>query len=104
MLSKSKWSMKSAWAERPGGDTTNMTNVSFEDVLISFGHGTKEEKKAILRRNSGMKVYMDLTCFDPQEFYAEFPQLKGSFAALFCDDARKIEIHFRERDVRAAAK
>ncbi len=47
---------------------------------------------------------MDLTCFDPDEFYQEFNQLKGSFAALFCDEARKIEIHFREHEKKVISK
>lgn len=76
----------------------NMTNVSFANILINFGFGTKEEKKNILRTNTDKNVFMDLTCFDPAEFYSEFPQLKGSFAALFCDESKKIEIHFKERN------
>lgn len=78
-------------------DITNMTNVEFGDVLINFGFGTKEEKKKVLKENPKQKIYMDLTCFDPAEFYGEFPQLKGSFAALFCDQNKKIEIHLQER-------
>lgn len=74
-----------------------MTNVSFENFLLNFGFGTKEEKKQILKDNADKKVYMDLTCFDPAEFYKEFPQLKGSFAALFCDEDKKMEIHFQEK-------
>lgn len=75
-----------------------MTNVSFDHILLNFGFGTKEEKKEVLKKNQDKKVYMDLTCFDPQEFYLEFPNLKGAFAALFCDDEKKMEIHFREKD------
>jgi 3-hydroxybutyryl-CoA dehydrogenase len=40
---------------------------------------------------------MDLTCYDPEEFYHEFPQLKGAFAALFADEEKKIEIHLKEK-------
>jgi hypothetical protein len=75
-----------------------MTNLSFDNILINFGFGTKEEKKKILSENSEKKIFMDLTCYDPSEFYSEFPQLKGTFAALFCDELKKIEIHFKERD------
>lgn len=75
-----------------------MTNVSFENILINFGFGTKEEKKAVLKDHADKKVFMDLTCYDPAEFYREFPQLKGSFAALFCDENKKVEIHFNEKD------
>ncbi len=81
-----------------------MTNVSFDDILISFGHGSKEEKKAVLETNKDKKVYMDLTCFDPAEFYTAYPQLKGAFAALFCDERKKVEVHFRERDERLVKK
>ena len=70
-----------------------MTNVTFDNILINFGFGTKEEKKEILKANSGKEIYMDLTCYDPAEFYAEHPDLKGSFAALFCDEEKKIEVH-----------
>lgn len=75
-----------------------MTNISFENILINFGFGTKEEKKDILRTNKDKNVFMDLTCFDPAEFYSEFPNLHGTFAALFCDEAKKIEIHFKEKN------
>lgn len=81
-----------------------MTNVQIDKVLLSFGFGTKEEKKEILRKNSDKFIYMDLTCYDPEEFYNEFPQLKGSFAALFCDERKKIEIHFKEKNDLAIAK
>lgn len=81
-----------------------MTNVCFEDVLINFGFGTKEEKKTLLRNHPGKKIYMDLTCFDPTEFYPEFPQLKGTFAALFCDESKRMEIHIQEKDERILRK
>lgn len=72
-----------------------MTNVQFENVLISFGHASREDKIKVLTENSGRDVYMDLTCFDPAEFYNTFPQLKGSFAALFCDEDKKVEVHLK---------
>jgi hypothetical protein len=75
-----------------------MTNIAFENILINFGFSTKEEKKALLKQHTDKDVFMDLSCYDPAEFYAEFPQLKGSFAALFCDEAKKIEIHFKEKN------
>lgn len=74
-----------------------MTNVKFENVLINFGFGTKEEKLKLLKENHSSEVYMDLTCYDPAEFYAKAPNLKGSFAALFCDEEKKIEVHLREK-------
>jgi hypothetical protein len=81
-----------------------MTNILFEDILINFGFSSKEEKKNLLRENKDKKIFMDLTCFDPEEFYQEYPQLKGAFAALFCDETKKMEIHFREKDERVLSK
>lgn len=78
-------------------DFISMTNVIFDNFLINFGHGTKEEKKEILKQNKDKKVLMDLTCFSPDEFYNESPNLIGSFSALFCDEEKKIEIHFKEK-------
>jgi 3-hydroxybutyryl-CoA dehydrogenase len=79
-------------------DFSNMTNVILDNVLINFGFSSKEEKKELLKNHSEKKVYMDLTCYDPQEFYEEFPQMKGAFAALFCDENKKIEVHFKEKN------
>ena len=75
-----------------------MTNVSFENIVLNFGFASKEEKKKFLIENPEKHVYMDLTCYDPAEFYAEYPQLKGSFSALFCDENKKIEIHFLKHE------
>ncbi len=74
-----------------------MTKFSFGNNLLIFGFGTKEELKAILDQHKNQNVFLDLTCYDPTEFYEAFPQLKGVFSALFCDEAKKIEIHFREK-------
>jgi 3-hydroxybutyryl-CoA dehydrogenase len=96
--------MKNASAESLSVGFINMTNVSFENFVLNFGFGSKEEKKAVLREHASKNLYMDLTCFDPAEFYAEFPQLKGSFAALFCDETKKIEVHFKEKSDAVSAK
>jgi 3-hydroxybutyryl-CoA dehydrogenase len=90
--------MKSASVANQNAGFTNMTNVTFENILLNFGFATKDEKKALLKEHADKSIYMDLTCFDPNEFYAEFPQLKGSFAALFADAEKKIEIHFKEKN------
>jgi len=90
--------MKSASVANQNAGFISMTNVSFGNILLNFGFGTKEEKKAILKEHGDKSIYMDLTCFDPNEFYAEFPNLKGSFAALFADAEKKIEIHFKEKN------
>jgi 3-hydroxybutyryl-CoA dehydrogenase len=89
--------MKNALAENPSGDFISMTNVLFENMLINFGFGTKEEKKKILEENAHREIFMDLSCFNPQEFYEAYPQLKGSFAALFCDEDKKIEVHLKTK-------
>ncbi|MFL5783599.1 MAG: 3-hydroxyacyl-CoA dehydrogenase family protein [Bacteriovoracaceae bacterium] len=81
-----------------------MTNVSFGEFLLNFGFASKEEKKNILKNNQDKKVVMDLTCYDPEEFYSEFPNLIGSIAALFADENKKTEIHFRERSELVLAK
>ena len=75
-----------------------MTKVSFENNIIIFGFATKSELKEMIQHETGKSVFADLTCYDPAEFYQEFPQLKGSFSALFCNDTKKIEIHFREKN------
>jgi 3-hydroxybutyryl-CoA dehydrogenase len=89
--------MSNASVEKLNVGIINMTNISFDNIVMNFGFGSKEDKKSLLRNNADKKVYMDLSCFDPAEFYAEFPQLKGSFAALFCDEAKKIEVHYQEK-------
>lgn len=81
-----------------------MTNVSFGKYLLNFGFGTKEEKKDVFKKNADKKVVMDLSCFDPAEFYSEFPNLKATFAALFADENKKVEIHFREHSEEILAK
>jgi len=81
-----------------------MTNIQFGNILINFGFGTKEEKKQILLENTDKEIFMDLTCYDPQEFYSIFPQLKGTFAALFCDEEKKVEVHLKEKSETFLAK
>lgn len=81
-----------------------MTNVSFGNHLLNFGFATKEEKREILKRHSDKKVVMDLTCYDPAEFYQDFPNLIGTFAGLFADESKRIEIHFKERSDEVLAK
>lgn len=96
--------MKKDLGEKPKEDFINMTNIFIDDLIISFGFESKERKKDFLRSHPNSKVYMDLTCYDPAEFYTEFPQLKGTFAALFADETKKIEVHLREHDPRFFSK
>jgi len=90
--------MKKDSVENQKEDFISMNNIYLDDVIINFGFGTKEEKKNFLREHASKSIYMDLTCYDPKEFYEEFPQLKGIFSALFADEAKRIEIHFREEN------
>jgi 3-hydroxybutyryl-CoA dehydrogenase len=75
-----------------------MTNITFGNILINFGFATKDEKKQVLLDNPHKEIFMDLTCYDYNVFYNLFPQLKGSFASLFCDEEKKIEVHMKERN------
>lgn len=74
-----------------------MTNIQFSNCVINFGFGSKEDKKKILSDHPDKLVLMDLTCYDPAEFYAEFPNLIGCFAALFADQEKQIEIHWKNK-------
>lgn len=96
--------MKNGLGEKPSVGFTNMTNVQFDKFLINFGFGTKEEKQNILKANPEKHIFMDLTCYDPADFYNEYPQLKGSFAALFCDENKKVEIHSLKSEPEVIAK
>jgi hypothetical protein len=75
-----------------------MTNLEFRDYLISFGHGTKQQKSQILLEHQDKKVIMDLTCFDPEEFYHNHKNLVGCFSALLCHSSKKIEINLKEKN------
>lgn len=75
-----------------------MTNVLFENILINFGFSSKEEKHELLRLHPDKEIYMDLTCFDPEEFYKLHGNLAGVFSALFCDGNKKMEIHFKRKN------
>lgn len=91
-------------AAKPNVGFINMTNVIFGNFLINFGFGTKDEKRKVLIENPEKHIYMDLTCYDPADFYQDYPQLKGSFAALFCDEEKKIEIHQLKHEAEVIAK
>lgn len=73
-------------------------------IIVEFGYKTKAEIKTFLTHHQNDQVYMDLSCYDPAEFYFEYPQLKGSFAALFADESKKMEIHFREKSEEVIAQ
>ena len=75
-----------------------MNNIYMDGVIINFGFSSKEEKKKLLRDHPDKSIYMDLTCYNPTEFYNEFPNLKGIFSALFADESKRIEIHFKEEN------
>lgn len=96
--------MKNVSVEKRNVGFTSMTNVQFDNFLINFGFGTKEEKQNVLKANPEKHIIMDLTCYDPKEFYDEYPQLKGCFAALFCDESKKIEVHCLKHEPEVIAK
>jgi hypothetical protein len=85
--------MKNALEEKPKKVFINMNRM-----IIEFGFKTREEIKNFMNAHHNDQVYLDLSCYDPADFYFEYPQLKGSFAALFADESKKIEIHFRQKD------
>lgn len=89
--------MKNDLVAKVSAGFSSMTNLFFESYILSFGHASKAEKKAFLKENADKKIMIDLTCFDPAEFYGEFPNLVGSFAALFCNEDKKIEVHLKEK-------
>ncbi|MBL7663980.1 MAG: hypothetical protein JNM93_02515 [Bacteriovoracaceae bacterium] len=66
-------------------------------VVIDFTGGDKNHKKSLLKNLSEKNciIYSDLTCFNPEEFYAEFPKLYGVFSALLLTPKNKIELHWK---------
>lgn len=78
--------------------------IVMNKVIVEYGYKTKAEIKAFMTHHQNDHVYMDLSCYDPADFYFEYPQLKGSFAALFADESKKMEIHFREKSEEAIAQ
>ncbi len=75
-----------------------MTNFEVDNILINFGFGNKEDKIKILKSNPDKNVFMDLTCYDQEEFFKNHPNLKGSFSALFCGEDKKIEVYLKEKN------
>ncbi len=70
-------------------------------TIVEFGYKKKQEIISFLESHPNDNVYMDLSCYDPAEFYSSYPQLKGAFAALFCDENKKVEIHLKEKNAEA---
>lgn len=68
-------------------------------TIYDFTTLGKIEKQALLNElKHDCSVYCDLTCFDGQFFYENYPNLKGSFSSLFLTDTRKIEFHTQSED------
>lgn len=63
--------------------------------VVDLSDSDLATKEAFLKEHAQDSVLMDLTCFDPQDFYARFPQLKGVCATLLSRNG-KCEAHFRE--------
>jgi 3-hydroxybutyryl-CoA dehydrogenase len=104
MRFRKKWLRPSGSEEKLSTDFIVMTSVRFDDILLVFGFGTKQQLKALLQENPTRRVFMDLTCYDPQEFYESYPQLHGAFAGLFAGEDKKIEIHFRKKEPKVLEK
>lgn len=62
--------------------------------VMDLSHGTKAQKEAFLQQHADKNVLMDLTCFDAEDFYARYPQLKGVCSTLLSHN-KKCEVHFR---------
>lgn len=69
---------------------------------IDLSDGTYQEKILFLEKHAEQKVLMDLTCFDPSEFYRRFPQLKAVCSTLLTHN-NKCELH-SENDFSEAAQ
>lgn len=56
--------------------------MSMNDWVMDLTASDKETKEAFLELHADKNVLMDLTCFDPQDFYQRFPQLKAVCSTL----------------------
>ncbi|MFP5491982.1 MAG: 3-hydroxyacyl-CoA dehydrogenase family protein [Bacteriovoracia bacterium] len=59
---------------------------------IDLSNGSYQDKVQFLEDHSDKMVLMDLTCFDPIEFYRHFPQLKAVCSTLLSHN-NKCELH-----------
>jgi 3-hydroxybutyryl-CoA dehydrogenase len=59
---------------------------------IDLSAGSYQDKVRFLEEHADQYVLMDLTCFDPIEFYARFPQLKAVCSTLLSHN-NKCELH-----------
>ncbi len=62
------------------------------DWVLDLSASDKETKEAFLEQHADKNVLMDLTCFDPQDFYQRFPQLKAVCSTLLSHN-KKCEAH-----------
>jgi 3-hydroxybutyryl-CoA dehydrogenase len=60
--------------------------------VMDLSAGEKEAKEAFLRQHADKNVLMDLTCYDAQDFYQRFPQLKAVCSTLLSHNM-KCEAH-----------
>ncbi|MBY0517341.1 MAG: hypothetical protein K2P81_10555 [Bacteriovoracaceae bacterium] len=63
--------------------------------IVDLSPTNKAAKEKFLSDHPNDFILMDLTCFDPEDFYSRFPQLKGVCSTLFSKNG-KCEAHFRE--------
>ena len=64
-------------------------------LIVDFRHSNAAQKRDFLQQHADMKVVMDFSTLDPTAFYAEFPQLVGSFPGQFAVNG-KCELHLCE--------
>ncbi len=75
-----------------------MDFIVMNNWVIELSAADKHTKKNFLKQHADKKVLMDLTCFDVEEFYSEFPQLEGACSTLLSRDGR-CEVHLRTEDL-----
>lgn len=69
---------------------------------IDLSAGSYQDKIRFLEEHIDQQVLMDLTCFDPVEFYARFPNLKAVCSTLLSYN-KKCELHSENHYSEAAA-
>ena len=75
------------------------TNIQFDNysTVVDFSVLSKSEKKELLKQlPKSCDVYSDLSCTDPNEFYAEFRSLGGCFSTTFLTPTNKFECHIKK--------
>ena len=66
--------------------------MSMNEWVMDLSDSDLAAKEAFLRHHADKNVLMDLTCFDPEDFYQRFPQLKAVCSTLLSYN-KKCEAH-----------